>query len=108
MRSAAVLIALIAIALVQALPLFAGVHLRCAMLADLSEQLKSNFGEERVGAGLSTQLPNGRQAQVLYQLFQSNAGTWTLVIVTPDGYACPLAAGTHWETYPIPKTGTEG
>lgn len=108
MRRAAIVIALIAIVLVQALPLFADVSLRCAALDEVAQQLKTQFGEERIGAGLSTQLPNGGQAQVLYQMFQSSGGSWTLVISSPDGYACPLAAGTSWETYPIPKTGTEG
>lgn len=80
----------------------------CGTLDEVAQQLKTQFGEERIGAGLSTHLPNGRQGQVLYQMFQSGAGTWTLVISAPDGSACVLAAGANWEIYPIPKTGTEG
>lgn len=82
----------------------------CGTLDEVAQQLKTQFGEERIGAGLSTQILHGGKDQptVLFQVFMSDKGTWTLIVSNPTGSACPLAAGTSWETYPIPKTGTEG
>ncbi len=92
---------LFALALVQALPLFAEGTASCAPLSALAEQLATKYGERRVAAGLSAQ-------GMLFQVFQSQSGTWTLVVSDAAGRACALAAGTNWETYPIPKAGTEG
>ena len=97
----AVIVVLIIFACVQALPLYAAAMSNCAPLSVMAEELGIEFGEARHAAGLSTQ-------GTLFQVFMSEAGTWTLVISAPDGHACALAAGTNWETYPIPKTGTEG
>lgn len=73
----------------------------CASLPQLVDELAETWGESRVAAGLSAQ-------GMLFQVFESSEGTWTLVVSDPTGRACPLAAGTNWETYPVPKTGTKG
>lgn len=82
-------------------PIEAQENANCAALPLIVDELDEKWGESRVAAGLSAQ-------GVLFQVFQSQSGTWTLVISDPTGRACALAAGTNWETYPIPKSGTEG
>lgn len=41
----------------------------------------------------------------LMETFVSDEGTWTIVIVTPQGHACVLAAGHGWEAQ---ERGDEG
>ena len=38
------------------------------------------------------------------QLFAAEAGTWTILLVTPEGMACLLASGTDFEAV-IPPAG---
>ncbi|MGR3823058.1 MAG: hypothetical protein ACU0A5_10830 [Salipiger marinus] len=45
------------------------------------------------------------QDQVIDQLvFAAEAGTWTILLVTPEGMACLLASGTDFEAV-IPPAG---
>lgn len=59
----------------------------CADLGATAQQLKLNYGELPTWRGLS-----GRGYMIV--LFESaDSKTWTIVMVRPDGLACPLDAG---------------
>lgn len=56
----------------------------------LVELLDGRYSEQRVAVGLEN---NGR----LFEVFTSTDGaTWTMVITTPDGASCVVAAGLEW------------
>ena len=68
----------------------------CADYREVQRQLAAGYGEAPVAAGLRS---NGE----LLQVFASpESGTWTIVSTTPQGTACVLAAGRHWE---LPRPG---
>jgi hypothetical protein len=73
----------------------------CFGYADLMAALASGYGEVSVGYGLIS------PSNAVMQLFVSESGTWTLVIVRPDGMACGVAAGDNWtfDEQPWPKAG---
>jgi hypothetical protein len=110
MRAGLIIFAIMGSILSLCSPALAQVAIICGPLPDIAHQLKTQFGEERIGAGLSSQILTGGESQptMLFQIFASSKGTWTMVVSNPSGDACPLATGTNWETYPIPTTGTEG
>jgi hypothetical protein len=66
----------------------------CAPYPAVAAHLAGNFDERPVGGGA---VDNGMAAQ----FFASPAGTWTFVLIRPDGVACMIAAGQGWE--PAPK-----
>jgi hypothetical protein len=65
---------------------------QCMGYPDLAAALTSEFSESVAGRGLS----NGNIAEIWVN---PNTGTWTLVVVTPNGIACIAGHGTNWETY---------
>jgi hypothetical protein len=58
----------------------------CFPIADLFGALAVQYGEAPQDQGLAS---DGN----LMQLWASKAGTWTLVIVTPQGKACMIGSG---------------
>ena len=71
---------------------FAVQRLPCHAYAEIARQLGTTYAEAPVSLGLQS---NGN----LLQVFSSaESGSWTIVSVAPDGSACVLAAGQHWET----------
>lgn len=73
----------------------------CGPAAQMTSQLTERWGQVPRATGLAA-------TGVLFQIFVSPDGNWTLVISDPTGRACVLETGVNWENYPIPKTGTEG
>lgn len=67
----------------------------CANRNHVAGQLRDAFGERMVGSGLAS---NG----VLFELYVGPAGTWTLLVTTPDGSSCLAGAGEAWEPLPEP------
>jgi hypothetical protein len=64
----------------------------CAPRDALVAMLDQRYGEVLQGAGL-------QNATTLFELFASrDTGTWTLVLTRPDGTACAIAAGQHWQS----------
>ncbi|WP_111732186.1 hypothetical protein [Roseovarius amoyensis] len=59
--------------------------------------LADNYGESRQHGGL---INSDMVAEVWVN---DETGTWTLMLITPDGMACILAAGQYWQTYGPPK-----
>ncbi|MDW4498657.1 hypothetical protein R5H30_11740 [Sulfitobacter sp. D35] len=70
--------------------------IRCAPRDLIVERLESRYEEHAKGAGLQTDTR-------LIELWSSKGGaTWTILLTTPDGRTCILAAGEHWTDYPLP------
>lgn len=62
----------------------------CAPFDNVVQQLGEDYGESAIGYGLST---NGAATVVFVN---ENTGTWSIVILTPDGMGCMPAAGGDW------------
>jgi len=63
----------------------------CGDRALIVERLESKYGEARTAAGLTTQ--NG-----MVEIFASDdSGSWTILITTPSGQSCLVAAGESWQ-----------
>lgn len=83
---------LLEVGTVNAQTSFAVQRLPCHAYAEIARQLGATYAEAPVSLGLQS---NGN----LLQVFSSaESGSWTIVSVAPDGSACVLAAGQHWET----------
>lgn len=62
----------------------------CAARTDIVKRLSDRYGETLQSMGLQN---NG----ILEIYASDDTGTWTIVVTTPDGRACLLAAGQLWE-----------
>lgn len=62
----------------------------CGPRPFLLAQLKSKYSESPKSMGLAA---NGSVLEVL----TSVSGTWTILLTTPSGITCLIAAGEHWE-----------
>lgn len=72
---------------------------RCGLRASIIAQLAERWGEQRRATGLV-----GHQAML--ELFTSpTSGTFTLIANLPDGRACLVASGDHFELIPPEKPG---
>jgi len=56
-------------------------------------KLERSYGEQPTFVGLSA---DGGLVEVL----TSKEGSWTVILSTPDGQSCLMAAGEAWETMP--------
>ena len=73
----------------------------CAPHAEVAERLDSNYSEAPAAIGLAS---NGS----IIELFSTVDGsTWTLIMTTPDGTSCTMAAGQAWETFPTTALGPQ-
>ena len=76
----------------------APVRVPCYSYEEVARQLKGAYHEAPVSLGLQA---DGN----LLQVFSSPAtGSWTIVSTTPQGVACVLAAGQHWENVTTPAS----
>ena len=72
----------------------------CLPHGKMVDLLDGRYSEQRVSAGLET---GGR----LIELFATpDRGTWTLVMSTPDGVTCVIAAGLEWQDVEPKGNGT--
>lgn len=62
----------------------------CAPHPNAVAFLAENFGESRQSIGLM----DGR---IVEMIANPDTGTWTILITTPDGRACIVAAGTDFQ-----------
>lgn len=69
----------------------------CLPHGKLVELLDNRYSEQRIAVGLES---NGR----LFEIFATDdSSTWTMVVTTPDGAACVVAAGLDWQVdAPLP------
>jgi len=72
----------------------ASAEMFCGEREKIVGELKETWREDRTAIGLSN---NGGVLEV----YASEAGTWTLLLTTPEGQTCMIGAGEHWETMQI-------
>lgn len=63
----------------------------CGPVENIFASLSSQYGERPVAMGLSSQV----QIQVWAN---ESTGTWSIVVVSPNGGACLVAEGENYET----------
>jgi hypothetical protein len=70
----------------------------CAARAQVVERLAERYGETLVSMGMHAN-------SGVVEVYASEAtGTWTILVTTPDGTACLIAAGEMWESDAAPLT----
>lgn len=62
----------------------------CAPRDTIVSKLTSQFKETRRSYGL-------QQSSGVYEVFASDAGTWTITMTSPSGMTCVLAVGEAWQ-----------
>ena len=62
----------------------------CGPRKALTKKLEQAYGETRQGVGLTG-------GQVLFEVWTSEKGTWTLLLTRPDGKSCVMAVGEDWQ-----------
>lgn len=67
----------------------------CGPRKDVVTQLRESFGEVPTAIALT-------DFGTLLDLLVSPAGTWTILVTTPNGMGCVLATGRHWEAITAP------
>jgi hypothetical protein len=67
----------------------------CTERGHVVEHLRNLSGERALGRGLADQ-------GVVFELYASGTGSWTLFITTPQGKSCFVASGQAWEPVPEP------
>ena len=67
----------------------ASAQMACADHGKITGNLKREFNESRKAMGLT-------MTGQLVEIFAGESGSWTILLVTPDGTACSLSAGENW------------
>jgi len=75
---------------------------KCGNRAELIKTLEERYKEVPVALGISTKNTEA------FEVFASEAGTWTVVMTLSNGVACVMAAGHSWQDIPrkIAETAT--
>lgn len=71
--------------------------LACAPRDDLAQTLADKWGETSLFEGLVS----SKKAEL--QIFARRDGTWTAVVIRPDGIACVVGSGDLWQGFMIPQ-----
>lgn len=66
-------------------------QVKCAPRDAVLERLGTRYSEAPVGVGVT-------QQGALVEVLASDGGTWSIVISTPDGLSCLVAAGDGWRS----------
>lgn len=74
---------------------------QCTDRESALNHLSNRYSEAPVAVGLAN---NGGVVEVLTD---SAGSTWSIIITMPDGTACMVAAGEHWEPLHPLKAGTQ-
>ena len=61
----------------------------CARHDAMTKYLSVSYAEQRLNLALDA---NGNMVEV----YSSNQGSWTMVVITPAGVACVVATGEAW------------
>ena len=75
----------------------------CAAHTEVIERLAQRYGETLQSMGMHS-------SDGLLEVYASEAtGTWTILVTSPDGTACLVAAGQMWEAdaKPLAKPGKD-
>ena len=68
----------------------------CGKRVDFIKALNDKYQESGKAIGIAGQVN-------LVEVFASKAGTWTILVTTPEGKSCIIAAGSSWEDLPPTK-----
>ncbi len=71
----------------------------CAERGFIVKQLDKKFKEGRIATGIMAK-------HGLMELYVSkDTGTWTVLLTSPRGLSCVIAAGENWESMPVKIAG---
>ena len=62
----------------------------CGDRAAVLDRLAARYAEAPVNMGLTS-------TGAVLEILASDQGTWTVLVTTPQGVTCMMAAGEHWE-----------
>lgn len=65
----------------------------CGLRDDMGKMLDQRFSEQPKAAGLA--------GDRIVELLVSEAGSWTILITSPDGRSCVVTGGEDWIEKPI-------
>ncbi len=75
----------------------------CGNRTEILDKLSGQYSETTSAMGLAS---NGGVVEVLTS---EKNGTWTIIITSPNGTSCLIAAGESWENLPVSlKTAGKG
>ena len=63
----------------------------CVTHEAATKHLEKQFDERAVGRGLAN------AGKAMFELFVSEAGSWTVVVSEPNGRSCIMASGESWQ-----------
>jgi hypothetical protein len=89
-----------ALIVVTATPTVAAQKQLCVKRPKIVRHLAKKFSETPVAIGLS------RSGGVVELLSSDKGGSWTIILTTPDGNSCLVAAGENWESV-VAKLGSD-
>lgn len=72
----------------------------CGKRDDVVKALDSKYHESRRALGLADGL-------LVFELFVSEAGTWTMVATDTSGRSCLVASGEAWQASPVTAAGLD-
>ncbi len=78
----------------------AGAQIVCGQRTDMVRQLSEKYGETRRSMGLA----EGRGVVELYA--SEETGSWTILLTTPRGVSCMMAAGQAFQIEPVKAAGS--
>lgn len=70
----------------------------CGARAKIVEILEKKYQETLTNFGIAGQ-------KNLLEVFSSAKGSWTIILTTPEGVTCVMAAGKDWQDGPPPSKG---
>lgn len=68
----------------------------CGERAEFVSKLKDGYAEEPVSLGLSSK-------GAMIEVFASQQGTFSIIVTSPNGVSCLVAAGNSWASVPTQK-----
>ena len=74
----------------------ASAQAQCGPRQEVVKSLGEKFKEAPIGRGLT------QPGQVL-EIFASQSGSWTMLVTTPNGTSCLIAAGENWDMMAFAK-----
>lgn len=94
----AALAALTVLALAPTLP--AAAQMRCGQRDAIVRQLATRYGETQRSVGFQ----QGRGVVEIY--VNADSGSWTILLTTPEGMSCLMAAGEAFQAFEARKADT--
>ena len=89
-------ITVLALGLVALSGTVAGAQMACGQRDTVIAKLGNKYGEVRRGGGL-TGSAGQAGSTAIYEVWASEAGSWTILKTTPDGKSCVMVVGDAWQ-----------